>query len=104
MIYLDKNSDNSFYDVQDTSDGVVVMYSELGDWTDKFKGEVGISVSETDDDLIHVITKQSGEQIELNVCELIELYFALDYLYTYSPKESVNGINRVQKLKFMEVK
>ena len=103
MIYIDKTDDMSVFEVNDTTEGVEVRYSDIGQWTEWTKNTRAISVTQTDDDLMHLVTKEDRDGVRFNVGELIQLYFALDFMYKHSKHDSVNGKNKVNMLKFEKV-
>ena len=103
MIYIDKTDDMSVFEIEETEHGVHVRYSDIGQWTEWTKGTRALAVTFTDEDLVHTVRRENGDEVSFNVCELIQLYFALDFMYKHSKNDGVNGINKVNMLKFEKV-
>ena len=109
MIYIDKTSDMSVFEINTKENNcpdhggsfVQVSYSDIGDWTEYTKNTRALSVTDLNHDLVHYVIREDGTTISLDVCEMIHLYFALDFYYKHSGL--CTGINEVKMLKFEKV-
>ena len=100
MIYIDKTSDMSVFEINTDEGSVEVKYSDIGGWTESTKETVALTLTDTSDELMHTV-KTEDKTYQFNVCEMIHLYFALDYYYKHSGL--CEGINEVKMLKFEKV-
>lgn len=104
MIYIDmQDTQPTVYELFDTDDTVKIQYSPLGHWNPRIVSTTAMSITDTDKGSVHTISFGKNN-IDLDVCELLQLYFLLDYLYNHSKLDCVTGFNKVNKLKFTEVK
>ena len=101
MIYIQGLTDVSVFELENDGEVCTLKYSELGSWTEHFKGKEMMRVTDCDGDLIHTI-KTKEKVINLDAGELVELYYLLDYLYNYSG--IIDGINELHTMKFERVK